>query len=79
MQLIDRIGLALLVEPMTIDDLCLMLHATRKDVCRELRHLVSSKTVCTRNDRAAELAPLYFLTRRGREWAEGAITKETTT
>lgn len=80
MILIDRIGLALLLEPMTRDDLCLALHAQPKEVAAELRHLAECvpKLVCTKDDQLAELRPIYFLTRKGRAWAEAFLTKETT-
>lgn len=65
-QLIDRIGRALLLEPMTREDLALMLHETTKNVCRELRHLVDSSHVATTNYGPVK----YFLTRKGRTWAE---------
>ncbi len=77
--LIDRIGLALLLEPMTLDDLVMALHGNRKEISTELRHLLASGHLFIPQDRLAELRPLYHLTRRGRAWAEGAITKETTT
>lgn len=78
MNLVDRIGHALLLEPMTRDDIAMALHVQSKDVAKELRHLCDCipKLVCTKDYQVAELRPIYFLTRRGREWAEGAIDKE---
>lgn len=66
--LIDRIGRALLLEPMTREDLALMLHETPKNVCRELTHLIASRLVAIRQD---SWKPLYYLTRPGRDWAQG--------
>lgn len=79
MNLIDRIGLALLLEPMTINDLCSMLHATRKDVAREIRHLTmcQPRLVCVKGDMSPELWPIYYLTRAGMTWAEGAMKERT--
>ena len=70
--LIDRVGRALLLEPMTREDLALALHETTKNVCRELRHLIDSSHVATTNH---DFKPRYFLTRRGRVWAEGKINE----
>jgi hypothetical protein len=78
MALIDRIGLALLLEPMTLVDLAIALHAAPRSIAIELRWLTDSKKVCTRSDRVAELKPIYFLTRQGRQWAESAINQEKT-
>ena len=77
-KLIDRIGLTLLLEPMTRDDIAMALHEKPADIARELRHLCDClpRLVCTKDDQLAELRPIYFLTRRGREWAQGAIEKE---
>ncbi len=75
--MIDRIGLALLLEPMTLVDLAIALHAAPRSVAIELRWLTDSKKVCTRSDRAAELKPIYFLTRAGRDWAQGALKEKT--
>lgn len=72
-QLIDRVGRALLLEPMTREDLALMLHETPKAICRELRHLIDSRHVATRPCLMDNLKPLYFLTRHGRNWAEGSL------
>lgn len=69
--LIDRVGRALLLEPMTREDLALMLHELPANVCRELRHLVQSRHVAIRQDAVDNLKPLYFLTRNGRLWAQG--------
>lgn len=73
-QLIDRVGRALLLEPMTREDLALMLHETPKNVCRELRQLIDSRHVATREAQAECLKPVYFLTRQGRDWAEGGLS-----
>lgn len=71
--LIDRVGRALLLEPMTRDDIAMALHETPRDVARELLHLASSRMIATRQDTVAELAPIYFLTRAGMEWAQSGI------
>ncbi len=69
-QLIDRIGRALLIEPMTREELALMLHESLKPVCRELSHLIDSRHVTTHQ---CQFKPVYCLTRRGRDWAEAGL------
>lgn len=75
--LIDRVGRALLLEPMTREDLALMLHELPKNVCRELSHLMASRHVAIRQDTLDNLKPLYYLTRKGREWAALSFSETT--
>lgn len=68
--LIDRIGRALLLCPMGFIEMADALSAEERNVRRELRHLVDSSHVAITNRGPVR----YFLTRKGREWAQGFQT-----
>lgn len=73
MQLIDRIGSALLLEPLTLGDMESMLSEPRGTIRREVLHLIDSGMVLRKPHYCDTM---YSLTRRGRDWATAGIQGE---
>lgn len=74
MELIDRIGLKLSEQPLTLEDIMAMVNQgsgnySRGEVRVELNHLLSSQMVTAKIVYGKDL---YSLTRLGVEWADGA-------
>jgi hypothetical protein len=74
MELIDRIGLKLLEQPLTLEDVTNLVnygsnHYTRGEVRVELNHLLASQMVTAK---VIHNKDTYSLTKIGRKWAEGA-------
>lgn len=74
MELIDRIGLKLLEQPLTLEDINNLVNYgsagyTRGEVRVEINHLLASQMVTAK---VIHNKDTYSLTKIGRRWAEGS-------